>query len=63
MFQIFLTYKTFDEGRFLVFGVLNAKNLAFSTFDASAIRNQFPRVIWHNVILRQVYQKTFLSFI
>ena len=25
---------------FLVFGVLNAKNLAFSTFDASALINQ-----------------------
>ena len=63
MFYIFLIYKTSDEGSFLVFCVLNAKNLAFSTLDASVLRNQFPRVIWHNIILNQVYQQTFPSFI
>ena len=37
MFQIFLTYRTSDEGSFLVFGVLNAKNLAFSTPNENAL--------------------------
>ena len=32
-----LRFETFDEGWFFVFGVLNAKNSAFSTPNASAL--------------------------
>ena len=37
MFHIFSTYNTPDEVVFLVFGVSNAKNLAFNTPDESAL--------------------------
>ena len=36
MFQIFSIYSTPHEAVFLVFGVSNAKNLAFDTPDESA---------------------------
>lgn len=34
----FIAFGTCDMGGFFVFGVLNAKNLAFSTSDTSALR-------------------------
>ena len=40
MFHIFSTYNTPDEVVFLVFGVSNAKNLAFDTPDESALTCQ-----------------------
>jgi len=36
-----LAFGTFDGAWFLVFGVLNAKKLAFSTFDSSAFSANF----------------------
>ena len=39
MFQnSFWTYKTFGEGSFLMFGILNAKNLVFNTPNENALR-------------------------
>lgn len=35
--QIILTFRTSFVGGFLIFGVLNAKNLVFNTLDASAV--------------------------
>ena len=47
--QIVLAYKMSDEVLFLVFDVLNAKNLAFGTLNASAlsywfVKNELPKI-------------------
>ena len=42
--QIYLVFGIFAVGGFLVFGVLNAKNFAFSTLDASALKDRFAIV-------------------
>ena len=36
--QIYLAFGTLDDGGFLVFDVLNAKNLVFSTPNANALK-------------------------
>ena len=55
MFQIFLTYGTFDEGSFLVFGVLNAKNLAFSTPYENGLRAFTSRLLKNIVFNNSKY--------
>ena len=39
--RIFLAFGTFNGAWFLVLGVLNTQNLAFSTFDSSAFSAHF----------------------
>ena len=40
-----LRFGSSDEGCFFVFGVLNTKNLSFSTLDASALKSKLARSI------------------
>lgn len=42
-YQIYLAFRTFDVGGFLVFGVLNAKILAFTIPSANVIRALLSR--------------------
>ena len=57
MFQIFETFRTAYEDWIVVFGVSNAKYLAFDTPDENAFRILLMRMRAHNkLILKNIYE-------